>query len=348
MIKFGLQLPHDPIDLIFDSALLAEKLGFNSVFTPDHLVGIGIRQWDSFEAFTLLGGIAKITEKVTLGTCVSDILRKHPAVIAQSAMTLDYISNGRAIVGLGAGEGMNLIPYGISAEKPVSKLKEGVEVIRKLLYEDEVSYEGRFFRLDKAFILPRPLRKIPLWIAGNSPKTMLITAQFGDGWIPTATMGEKKYRENLQIIGGNARRYGRNPDDIEPALFTYTVVEEKYEDARKLIELPAKAVALLSPFRKKFLDEIGIDEKELDFPHLMKFAFNKENVKKLLQWAEKIPFEAVENRYIFGSPDEVTDRLAGFVEAGARHIVLTPLVQHKHYTRNVRMIAERVIPYFIE
>ncbi len=348
MIKFGIQLPHDPIDLIFDSALLAEKLGFNSVFTPDHLVGIGIKQWDSFEAFTLLGGIAKITSKIMIGTCVSDVLRKHPAVVAQSAMTLDYMSNGRAILGLGAGEGMNLIPYGIDAEKPVSKLIEGVEVVKKLLNEDEVTYQGKFFRLERAFIKPKPFRKIPIWIAGNSPKTIMLTAKFGDGWIPTVTMGEKGYRKNLKFIRDNARKFGRNEGDIEPALFAYTVVGKSHDEARKMIELPAKVVALLSPFRKNFLEKIGIDESDLDFPHLMKFTFNSENVRKLLEWARKIPFEAVEERYIFGTADEIIERISGFVKAGARHFVLTPLVQHRYYKENIRMIGERVLPYFRE
>jgi len=346
MVRFGIQLPHDPIELIFESAILAEKLGFDSVFTPDHLVGIGIRQWDSFEAFTLLGGIAKITSKIMLGTCVSDVLRKHPAVIAQSAMTLDYMSNGRAILGLGAGEGMNLIPYGISVKKPVSKLREGVEIIKRLFSEDEVSYQGKFFRLERAFIRPKPLSKIPLWIAGNSPKTIALTAEFGDGWIPTASMGEDGYRKNLETIKRTARKLGRSDDEIEPALFAYTVVENSFEDAKRMIEIPGKVVALLSPFRGKFLEKAGIDEKDLDFPHLMEFTFNEENIKKILDWAKKIPFEVVEERYIFGSPDDVTDRLAKFVEAGARHLVLTPLVQHKHYLRNVEMLGKKVLPYF--
>ncbi len=348
MIKFGIQLPHDPVELIFDSAVLAENLGFDSVFTPDHLVGIGIRQWDSFEAFTLLGGIAKVTDRVMLGTCVSDVLRKHPAVIAQSALTLDYISNGRVVVGLGAGEGMNLIPYGISAEWLVSKLEEGAEIVKRLLNEDEVTFEGKFFKLSKAFIRPKPFRKIPLWIAGNSPKTMIITAKFGDGWIPTVTMGEKGFRENLDFIRQNAKKFGRGEDEIEPALFAYTVIDKTYDEARKIIELPGKVVALLSPFRKNFLERIEIDERELGFPNLMKFTFNSDSVRKLLEWAKKIPFEAVEDRYIFGSADDVTDRIAGFVDAGARHVVLIPLVQHRYYLKNVEMLGKRVLPYFRE
>jgi phthiodiolone/phenolphthiodiolone dimycocerosates ketoreductase len=346
MVRFGLQLPHDPIDLILESALLAEKLGFDSVFTPDHLVGIGIRQWDAFEAFTVLGAISKLTERVKLGTCVSDVLRKHPAVIAQSAMTLDHLSGGRAILSLGAGEGMNLIPYGIPTNYLVSKLEEGTEIIKKLLGGGEVTHNGRFFRLERAFIRPKPSGHIPVWIAGNSPKTMLLTAKLGDGWVPTASMGPEGYRENLRMIREHARKSGRSGQEIEAALFAYIVVEDSYEEARKRIELPGRVVALLSPLRRKFLEKVGIDENELGFPHLMDFTFNENNVSKLLDWAKRIPFEIVEDRYIFGSPDDVIDRLSKFAEAGAQHFVLTPLVQHKYYLDTVRRIADKVMSYF--
>jgi len=346
MVRFGLQLPHDPIDLVLESAVLAEKLGFDSVFTPDHLVGIGIRQWDAFEAFTVLGAISKLTKRVKLGTCVSDVLRKHPAVIAQSAMTLDHLSGGRAILSLGAGEGMNLVPYGIPTNYLVSKLREGTEIIRRLLRGEEVTYNGKFFRLERAFVRPEPLSSLPIWIAGNSPKTMLLTAELGDGWIPTASMGPDGYRENLKKIREHARKSGRSGEEIEAALFAYVVVEESYEEARKRIELPGRVVALLSPFRRRFLEKIGIDEDELGFPHLMEFAFNEDTVSRLLEWARRIPFEVVEDRYIFGSPDDVIDRLSRFAEAGARHFVLTPLVQHRHYLDTVRRIAKKVMPYF--
>jgi phthiodiolone/phenolphthiodiolone dimycocerosates ketoreductase len=177
---------------------------------------------------------------------------------------------------------------------------------------------------------------------------MLLTAELGDGWIPTASMGPEGYRENLKKIREHAIKSGRSSEEIEAALFAYIVVEDSYEEARKKIDLPGRVIALLSPFRRRFLEKSGIDEEELGFPHLMEFAFNQESISKLLEWAKRIPFEVVEDRYIFGSPDDVIDRLSRFAEAGAQHFVLTPLVQHKHYLDTVRRIAEKVMPYFRE
>ena len=195
-IKFGIQLPHDPYDLIVRATLFAEKNGFDSVFTPDHLVGIGFKNWSSYEAFTLLGYLAGITTRVKLGTCVSDILRRYPAVVAQFTVTLHDFSNGRAILGVGAGEGMNLLPYGIDAKNLVSKLEEGLEIIRLLFEREEVTYEGKYFRLKNAFVMPR--KKVPLWVGANSPRTIELTAKFGDSWVPSAGAGPNSYRENLK------------------------------------------------------------------------------------------------------------------------------------------------------
>ncbi len=337
MVKIGVQLPHDPIDLILKSAIYADKNGFDSVFTPDHLIGIGIKNFESFEAFSILSYLSCKTENVKLGTCVSDVLRKHPAVLLQSAITLDFLSNGRAILGVGAGEGMNTIPFGIDMSFAVSKLEEGLRIMRMLMEEERVSFNGRFFKLKDAFISPR--KRIPIWVAGNSKRTIELTAMYGDGWIPTASIGVKRYRENLRKIREKAQRR------IEAGLFAYIVISERYDVARKRIEVPGKLLSLLSPRRDDFLKELGIS---VDFPDLLGFEFNAENVKRVLEVAKKIPFELVEERFIYGSYEEVIDKMERFIKAGVEHFVLTPLVQEKYYMENLKLLAEKVLPYMRE
>jgi phthiodiolone/phenolphthiodiolone dimycocerosates ketoreductase len=345
-VKFGIQLPHDPADLILKASIFADRNGFHSVFTPDHLVGIGIRNWYAFESFTLLGAISQVTHRVKLGICVSDVLRRHPAVLAQFAITLDNFSMGRAILGLGAGEGMNLIPYGISTKSLVSKLEEGTEVIKKLLTQDHVDFEGRFFHLKNAFVGPKSRQKsVPLWIAGNSQRTMELTARFGDGWVPTAGMGPERYREGLEYIRKRAKEYGRT-EKIEPAIFAYIVVERDYDEAVKKIELPAKILSLMSPARKTFLKKAGIDPDSIEIPDLINFTFNRDNMKTAIEYAKSIPFEAVKDRYIFGTPDDVIGKIESFVEAGVEHFVLTPLVRRSEYMKTIKTIAYDVITYF--
>jgi phthiodiolone/phenolphthiodiolone dimycocerosates ketoreductase len=340
-VKFGIQLPHDPVDIILKASLYADRNGFDSVFTPDHLVGIGIKNWSAYEAFTLLGAISQITKNVRIGTCVSDVLRKHPAVLAQSAVTLHDFSGGRAVLGLGAGEGMNILPYGIENKNLVSRLEEGLEVIKRLFEEERVNYEGKYFRLTNAFIMPR--KKVPIWVAGNSPRTMELTAIYGDGWIPTAGMGPRKYAENLKKIRKKAEELGRY---VEAGVFAYVVVEREFDEALRKIELPAKLLSLMSPARKHFLEKAGVDTEKIEIPDLFGFTFNERQMEKAIRLAKELPFEVVKHRFIFGTPDDVIGRVEEFVSAGVEHFVFTPLVRHSDYVPTIRLLAEEVVSYF--
>ncbi len=335
MIKFGIQLPQKPVELVLNSAIHAEKLGFDGVFTPDHLVGIGLRNWDAFEAFTLLAAISQHVS-IPIGTCVSDVLRKNPAVVAQSAITLDWLHRSEVVLGLGAGEGMNLVPYGISTKYLVSKLEEGAKIIRDLIDGKTVNFRGKFFQMQNAF-LPKPKKKIQLWIAGNQPRTVEIVARFADGWVPTASMGPKRYKELLEYIESRASR------PITHALFAYIVVDKNADKARELIEIPAKFISLLSPTRNQFLEKFGIN---VDFPDLFRFTFSEGSVKKVLEAAKLLPFEAIEDRFIFGNPEQVVERLHEFVQAGVEYFVLSPLVQHNKFVETLKLLSNDVLPYF--
>ena len=173
---------------------------------------------------------------------------------------------------------------------------------------------------------------------------MELTAIYGDGWIPAAGMGPKRYRENLKKIRALAEKIGRD-SHIEAGVFGYVVVEKSYDEAVKKIELPAKLLALMSPARKHFLSAAGIDVEKLDIPDLFGFTFDERKVKKAVELAKQIPFEAVEHRFIFGAPEDVIARIEEFLKAGAEHFVLTPLVRHSEYIPTVKRLAEEVIPY---
>lgn len=346
-VKFGLQLPLHPMSLILRSAVQAEEVGFDAVWTPDHLVGIGIKRFDAFEAWSVLTACAMQTKRVALGTCVSDVYRHHPAVLAQHLMTLDVISNGRAILGLGAGEAMNLNPYGINWEKPAARMREGIIIIKRLLSEEKVDFEGRYFTLKNAFILPKSIQKPhpPIYIAGNSKGTIKLTAEFGDGWIPMALTPER-YREVHGEIKELAKAAGREPEEIEPCMFLYAVVHMDYEEAKRMAELPVKIFFLLSPTKEKYLESIGYIGEVPDVGDLFSFEFNEENVKRMLKEVGKIPFEALEERYLVGTPEMCIERIEKYIEAGCRHIILTPLVSRKHYCDMLDLISRKVIGYF--
>ena len=151
-VRFGcfLPIPATPTERLLRIAKVNEEAGFDSIWTPDHLLFMppGIVP----EAWSLLAAISAVTEKAVLGTCVSDPHRHHPAVLAQKVATVDRISGGRVILGLGAGEAMNLEPFGICWKNAVTKLVEAVTIMRRLWSGEIVNHEGKFWELRDAFL----------------------------------------------------------------------------------------------------------------------------------------------------------------------------------------------------
>ena len=138
-----------PVDRGISLGVKMEKLGYDALWWPDHLMGwhpdtmwneeftpLAKHQPSSHvhvDPFAMMAAIGAQTEGIRGGTCVTDLLRRHPASIAQTMLTLDHMTKGRAILGLGSGEQLNIEPYGIEWAKPVAKLAEGLEVIRLLM-----------------------------------------------------------------------------------------------------------------------------------------------------------------------------------------------------------------------
>lgn len=346
-VKFGYQLPPYVIELMMDTALYVEKNGFDSIFMGDHLVGIGIKRFDFLEAWSVLSALALKTKRVMLGA-FTDPHRRHPAVLAQTVTTLDHLSNGRAILGIGAGEGMNLIPYNIPWNKPVSRLYEAIKVIKGLWTENKADFKGDFYKLEKAFLDPKSVKKPhpPIWVTANSPRTIRMTAEFGDGWVPTPPpLTIEGYKENLNRLSGWAKEFGRDPKAIEPGVFHFIVVAKDHDNARQLIELPGKMIlALWSGLIDKHVKLKGPVLREFQ---INRFVFNQESAPKLIRYAdETIPQEAIDKFFIYGSPDECIDKIEGYLRAGVKHFIAGMFVPSRLVKETLRLYVEDVVSYF--
>ena len=179
-VKFGFVLPLNNPKTVVQLSIEADKAGFDSIWMPDHLMGIGVP--DSLDPWSILSILGTNNEiKAKLGTCVTNPHIRHPASLAQTIVTLDSFTKGRIILGLGAGAAMNLKPYGIDWKKPVSKLKEFIEVIKLLWKGRAVTYQGQFYNLNKAMIRPKPIQKYPpIWLAANNTRTLQLTGELAD------------------------------------------------------------------------------------------------------------------------------------------------------------------------
>jgi alkanesulfonate monooxygenase SsuD/methylene tetrahydromethanopterin reductase-like flavin-dependent oxidoreductase (luciferase family) len=169
---------------------------------------------------------------------------------------------------------------------------------------------------------------------------MKITGTEADGWIPIAfAFPPKQYREKLDVIQSHAQTSGRSREDVEPALFVHTVVDEEREKAREMIELPAKTLLLY--WIPEVFKKYGFDVTEF---HLLKKVYDDEAVQKLLNTARSLPIEPVEEKFIFGTPSDCVKGIKNYVEAGARHFILAFTVPPEKMELNLRLYVEHVIP----
>jgi alkanesulfonate monooxygenase SsuD/methylene tetrahydromethanopterin reductase-like flavin-dependent oxidoreductase (luciferase family) len=213
---------------VLDEFVMAEALGFDHAWLVDHLVDTdGPPENGCLEGWTLLAAIAARTSRIRLGVLVSSNTFRHPALLLKEAVTVDHISGGRLILGLGTGwHEDEHRRYGIDLPEPrerVDRFEEAVQLISQLMGLERTTFAGRFYRLDDARLQPPPIQRprIPILIAAHRPRMLRIAARYADQWdtfaaIPgTATEGvEAELAERIAQLDRACREIGRDPGEI--------------------------------------------------------------------------------------------------------------------------------------
>jgi alkanesulfonate monooxygenase SsuD/methylene tetrahydromethanopterin reductase-like flavin-dependent oxidoreductase (luciferase family) len=228
--RFGLFLSqaNKPWQQVLDEFLIAEELGFDHAWLVDHLVDTdGPPENGCLEGWTLLAALAARTTRIRLGVLVSNNLFRHPALLLKEAVTVDHISSGRLILGLGTGwHADEHRRYGFDLPDPaerVDRFEEAVEIVTALMRQERTTFEGRYYRLDDARLEPPPVQRprIPILIAAHRPRMLRIAARHADQWdtfaaIPgTATEGiEADLAARITALDEACRAIGRDPREI--------------------------------------------------------------------------------------------------------------------------------------
>lgn len=208
----------------------AEACGYDSFWMPE--------AWER-EAFTLLTELAVVTQRIHLGTGIINVFSRSPALIAMSAATLDEISGGRFRLGLGT-SGAQVIEdfHGVSYNKPLTRLKETIQIVRALLAGERVDFNGECFQLQRFKLGFKPLRaEIPIYLAALTPKSLHQLGELADGWLPTH-WPRARLRDGIAEIRPGAEHSGRDVSRIEIAPFVNVVVSDDLASARKQARLP--------------------------------------------------------------------------------------------------------------
>ncbi len=322
-------------------------MDYDSVWSMDHS---NVPQWKNAvvnDAWLMLAAIGAVTSHVELGTCVTDAIRRHPSAIALSTITLDRITKGRAILGIGAGEAQNVVDFGIEFSKPVSKFKEQLEVIEKL-FESEpdrrVSYKGQHYNLVEACLQARSIRKPrpPIYIAAGAPKTLELCAKYGDGWIPIGYTPEL-FKNHANVIRDRAKEIGRDLNGFQFANDVDIYFTDDGEEAWNKMKNAVK----VSLYKPELLKVHNIQQdSEFDFRrYFTEYAMNKpELMEQMKRAALKIPDSVARTAIGVGKPEDVIQMLERFIDAGTNHFIIR--FWGDGYFKNIETFGNKVITYF--
>src|SRR4051794_822825 len=201
--------------------VLAEQVGLDSVWISDHFQPW--RHTGGHAPFSLawLGALGARTSRILMGTSVlTPSFRYHPSVVAQAFATLGVMFPERVILGMGTGESLNEVPAsGLAWPEPkerTARLKESVALIRELWSGERVSFQGQYYRTEKATIYDKPSRQPPIYIAGAGPVMAKYAGQFSDGFICTSGKEQELYRDKLlPNVASGVQASGRSPQDVD-------------------------------------------------------------------------------------------------------------------------------------
>ncbi len=340
-LKIGAPGPFlPPWENALKNARTIDALGYDSMAFPDHFAGfIPESIWDPeitelaylqqsphtyYELASIMGACAAVTENVKLLSSVTEPIRRHPVLLAQTFLTLDHISHGRTIFGIGAGEIENIEPYGLKYAGQVGKLREALQIIRQIWSTHEpFTFDGKFWKLKDAVLSLRPAvenKPPPIWIAAHGPKMLEITAEFGDGWIPTLLPPED-FGERLRIIKKHRTKMHKT-NEFTAALWNWCILDnDENECIRMMNSKLARAFALLLPASE--WTRLGHTHPFGDtFHSLTDYIPMRYNRKKTLEAIEQVPQEVLDSFYMSGDSDSIIKQLEEYVRQGLDHIIL--------------------------
>ena len=234
-ITVGMSLPHrspDAIDMsvVRRVAQRAEALGFRDLWvtenTLDHVF--------CFDPMVILTYAAAITTTIRVGVSVAVLPIHNPILVAHQVATMDYASNGRAILGLGLGRDHHYTQFQVPRERRVRRFLEGVELIKALWTQPKVSYRGEIFQLDGGTMAPKPVQKPhpPIWLGGGHPDALKRAATIADAWMGSGGSSNAEFAKSVPIMRQNLEKAGRDPKKFPISKRVFLSVHERADVAR--------------------------------------------------------------------------------------------------------------------
>jgi alkanesulfonate monooxygenase SsuD/methylene tetrahydromethanopterin reductase-like flavin-dependent oxidoreductase (luciferase family) len=357
-LKFGTTISMFPTRDFVRAGMLADKYGLDSVWIPDHMTDLP-PSGDKAEPWTTLSAIGARTEHVMLSPIVTDTQRRHPAVTAHAVSTLDELTNGRAALALGAGELMNIKPFGLPWEDPqgrADRLAEAVQVI-KLLWgstrEKPVDFSGKYYNLTQAWLDQHPVQKPhPKLFVGSlgGPRTLKVIGKYADGWVPWMNTVET-FKRRSEKIREVAEQVNRSFDEIDRAVVVFTAATKDERLQKRAIDALKAEIIVVND--RRVLKEMGfdvlIDGSEYKY---QKSLPTQERADIASRAASSMPDEIAAEFMVIGDSSQLIEKIDRYIRAGARHVIIRDVIGQYLFgsvdkaEETFRLFAQKVIPYF--
>jgi coenzyme F420-dependent glucose-6-phosphate dehydrogenase len=314
-----------PPKQLLEYAVLAEKLGFDSVFVSDHFQPW--RHTGGHAPFSLswLGALGARTQRILIGTSVlTPTFRYHPAVVAHAFGTLGDLYPGRVVLGIGTGESLNETPAtGMQwpeQKERTARFREALHLIRQLWYEERVSFEGEFYQTRNATIYNQPEEPVPIYIAAAGPVIAKLAGEHAEGFICTSGKQPELYSQTLlPSVDAGLAKAGRAPDAID------RMIEMK-------VSFDTDRERALHDTRHWGALALSAEEK-----------MNVEDPLEMERLADALPIERTAKRWLVSSdPEEHVEQIRPYIELGFNHLVFH--APGPDQERFLRLYAEHVLP----
>jgi coenzyme F420-dependent glucose-6-phosphate dehydrogenase len=327
VLKFGYKASAEQFgpQQLLDFSRLAEELGFDSVFISDHFQPWRHTGGHAPYSLSWLGALGAQTKRIVMGTSVlTPTFRYYPSIVAQAFGTLGVLFPRRVILGMGTGEAMNETPSSGMAwpeqKERTARFREAVELIKLLWSGERVSFQGQYYKTEKATIYDRPAEPVPIYIAASGPVIAKFAGEKAEGFICTSGKDPKLYSETLlpNVEAGLAKS-GKPPGSIDRMI--EMKVSFDTDRNRALSDTHFWGALALSPEEK----------------------VNVEDPIEMERLSDALPIERTAKRWIVSAdPEEQVEKIRPYVELGFNHLVFH--APGPDQARFLRLYAEQVLP----
>lgn len=291
----------NPRELI-QYSVRAENQGLETIVVSDHFQPWRHHGGHAPNVLPLLGALGERTQRALLGTSVlTPTLRYHPSIVAQAFATLARLNPGRVLLGVGTGESMNETPAtGASFPGPKERrlrLRESIELIRRLWTEERVDFSGNYYQTRRATIYDRPNEPIPIYVAASGPLAAKLAGRMADGFICTSGKDPALYQDLITSVEEGAAGAGRDMSQID------MMIEIKVSYDRDL-EYARGACQFWAPLALTAAQKQGIDDPI-----------------EMAEVADAIADQAHSRFIVADDPDEIVEGIAPYIVLGFRHLI---------------------------